>query len=171
MKLGLAPATKSIRILALEDHPYRLRDDVQIQAQRPIAQVVEVVINARLHLRERLGLPAVAVHLGPAGDSRLDLVPLHVAPDQLAVHLVVRHGVRPGSDDAHAALQDIDELRQLVERGPAYAGSQPPHARAAPAALPAGYAVLGDGHGAELVEDDCVAVEAVAAVPENRRPG
>src|SRR5437879_4678808 len=74
----------SIGVLALENDPYRFRDDVQVQAQRPVAQVVQVVIDARLHLFQRLGFAALAVDLGPAGDSRLDLVPLHVSLDQLA---------------------------------------------------------------------------------------
>ncbi len=49
----------------------------------------------------------------------LHLVPDHVAVDQLAVQLVVRHRVRPRPDHAHAPLQHVDELRQLVERGAA----------------------------------------------------
>ena len=83
----------------------------------------------------------------------------------------MRHGVRPGSDDAHAALHDIDELRQLVERGPAHECPEPGHALVGLAALPDGVTVFGDGHGAELVDDDFFAVEAVAALPEDRRPG
>ena len=59
--------------------------------------------------------PRITVHLGPAGDAGLDLVADHVALDQRPVQLVVRDGVRPRPDDAHAALQHVDELRQLIQ--------------------------------------------------------
>ena len=72
-----------------------------------------------LHLLDRLGLAAQAVDLRQAGDAGAHLVADHVAVDQLAVHLVVRDGVRARADDAHAPLQHVDELRQLVERGAA----------------------------------------------------
>ena len=71
------------------------------------------------HLVEGVGFAAQAVDLRPAGDARLDLVAQHVALDQLAVLLVVGDGVRARPDDAHAALQHVDELRQFVQRGAA----------------------------------------------------
>jgi hypothetical protein len=71
----------------------------------------------------------MAVHLGPAGDARLDLVPDHVGLDDLPVLLVVRDRVRARPDDAHAALQDVEELRQLVERVAAQEGAEGRHPR------------------------------------------
>ena len=78
-------------------------------------QVVEVIPDPRLHLRQVLGLAAAAADLRQSGDARQDLVAHHVALDQLAVHLVVRHRVRARPHQAHAALQHIDQLRQLVQ--------------------------------------------------------
>jgi hypothetical protein len=98
-------------------------------------------------------------------------VPQHVSLDQLAVHLVVRHCVRPGADDAHPALQHVDELRQLVERGPAHESAQRRDARVTLGALRDLGAVFRDLHGAELVDHDFVAIEAVAALLEDRRAG
>ena len=57
---------------------------------------------------------AQAVDLGPAGDAGFDLVAQHVAFDEFAVLLVVGNGVRARANDAHAALQYIDKLRQFV---------------------------------------------------------
>src|SRR5678810_591738 len=84
-------------------------DDAQIETDRPVAQVLEVVLDPGAHLLDRVGLAAVSVHLGPAGDAGLDLV---------------RDRVRPRADDAHAALQDVEELRQLVERVAAQEGAE-----------------------------------------------
>src|SRR6185503_3291190 len=85
----------SIRILVLSEHHHHgLQDDLQVEQQRPAAQVGEVVVDARLHLVDRVGLAAQAVHLGEAGNAGLHLVADHVAADQLAVHLVVRDRVR-----------------------------------------------------------------------------
>src|ERR1700741_5162354 len=97
--LSTAPCTRStavlLCVLALEDDPGGLRDDAEVQAQRPVAQIVEVVVDARLHSLDRLRLAAQAVDLRPAGEPRAHLVALHVALDELAVELVVRDRVRP----------------------------------------------------------------------------
>src|SRR6185312_15635434 len=92
-----------------------LADDVQIEPQRPVAQIIEIMIDARLHLVQGSRLSAVAVDLRPTRNSRLYLVPDHVAFYKIAIYLVVRYCMRPGTDNAHAPLQSIDELRQFVE--------------------------------------------------------
>ena len=73
---------------------------MQVEPQRPVAQVIEIMVDSRLHLVERAGLAAVAVDLGPAGDSGLDLVSNHITFYQIAVDFIVRHGMRPGAHDA-----------------------------------------------------------------------
>ena len=89
---------------------------MQIEPQRPVAQVVEIMIDTRLHLVEGSGFAAIPVDLGPAGNTGFDLVADHVAFDQIAIDFIVRHGMRAGADNAHAPLQDIDELGQLIHR-------------------------------------------------------
>ena len=78
-------------------------------------------------------------------------------------------GSRP--DDAHPALQHIDELGQFVERGAPQEGAE----RRDPAVVGGRLAdlvtILGDRHAAEFVDDDFLPVEAVAALPENHRAG
>src|SRR5574340_1136333 len=98
-----------------ENDQYGFQDDMQIEAQRPVAQVIEIVVDARLHLVQGAGLAAIAVDLGPAGDAGLDLVADHIAFYQVAIDFIVRHGMGPGADDTHAALQHIDELGQFIE--------------------------------------------------------
>src|SRR5947207_13930742 len=112
---GRAPSP-SKGILFSEQDKDRLDHYLQIELQRPISQVMEIMLDASLHLVERVGLPAQTVDLRQPGDARSDFMPNHVALDQPAVHLVVRHRVGTRADDAHAALQHVEKLRQLVER-------------------------------------------------------
>ena len=144
---------------------------MQVQAQGPVAQVVEVVVDARLHLVQGAGLAAVAVDLCPAGDAGLDLVSDHVALDQVAVDLVVRHRMGARPHDAHAPLQHIDELGQLVQGILAQEGADAGDAVIAPLRLPDLFAVLAHAHGAELVHQDFFAIQSVAALLEYDRPG
>src|SRR3954471_18682335 len=58
-----------------ENQPYPLQNDVQIQPQRPVAQVVEIAADPPFHLFQGMSLAPETVDLGPAGDARLDLVP------------------------------------------------------------------------------------------------
>src|SRR6185436_13504518 len=68
-----------IGILALPYDEDRPPDDREVELERPVPQVIEVVFDARLHLVEGFGLAAQPVHLRPAGDARPHLVPHHVA--------------------------------------------------------------------------------------------
>src|SRR5581483_1937781 len=162
---------RSVGILLLQHHDDGLQDDLQVEHQRPVAQVREVVFDPRLHLLHRLGLAAEAVHLRVTGDARAHLVADHVAADQLPIELVVRHGVGPRADNAHAPLQYIDELRQLVERGPAQEPAEGRDARIVLGGLAHDVAVLGHRHGAELVDHDLAAIDTVAALLEEDRAG
>jgi hypothetical protein len=148
-------------------HPALHTDDHEVQGQAPVAHVVEVVLYTGGHLLHGFGLAPVAVDLGPAGDAGLDLVAQHVAGDELAVELVVGDGVGAGADDAHAALEDVDELRQFVQGGLAQEGADGGEAAVALPGLGDVVAVLAHGHGAELVDDDFLALQTVAALAED----
>lgn len=161
----------SVRVLIAPDYGQRLADDHQIEHQRPVAYVVDVVLDAGTHLVEGFGFAAQAVDLGPAGDAGFDLVPQHVALDEFAVLLVVRDRMGTRADDAHAALQDVDELGQLVERGFADERAERGNAAIATARLPDAVAVLANPHGAEFVDHDFLPVEPVATLLENDRAG
>src|SRR5438477_13209625 len=100
---GRAPSP-SKGILFSEQDKDRLDHYLQIELQRPISQVMEIMLDASLHLVERIGLPAQTVDLRQPGDARSDFMPNHVALDQPAVHLVVRHRVGSRGEAAHAGL-------------------------------------------------------------------
>ena len=144
---------------------------MQVEPQRPVAQVIEIVVDARLHLVEGAGLAAIAVDLGPAGDAGLDLVANHIAFYQVAVDFIVRHGMRAGADDAHASLQDIDELGQFIERILAQEGADAGDAGIALVRLADRLAIFAHPHRAEFIDQDFFAIEAVAALLENDGAG
>src|SRR2546429_2533958 len=100
-----------------------------------------------------------------------DFVPDHVALDEPAIHLTMGHRVRARTDHAHSPLQHVDELRQLVEGVAAQEGAEAGHALIVARRLPDDFAVLRDPHRTELVDLDLPAIEAVAALPEQHRPG
>src|SRR5437764_534324 len=63
---------------------------------------------------------AAAVDLRPAGDAGLDLVAREVAVDHVVIEPVGGlglQGVWTRADQRQLALEDIEELRQLVEAG------------------------------------------------------
>src|SRR3546814_9054690 len=65
-----------------------------------------------------LGRAAIAADLREAGQARLDRMAVPIAIVDIPEQRIFRprpHGVRAGADDAHAAGQDIEELRNLVE--------------------------------------------------------
>src|SRR5690606_26787340 len=68
-----------VRLRILEHQPDRAPDDVQVEAQRPLAQVLQVVADASLHVLELRRLASRPVDLGPAGAARPDPVAAHVA--------------------------------------------------------------------------------------------
>src|SRR6186713_3058153 len=85
--------------------------DLEIERDRPVLDVVEVVLDALL---ER-GVAAPAVDLRPAGDAGLDLVAQHVLRDAVLELLDEEGALGPRPDDRHVALEHVPELRQLVE--------------------------------------------------------
>src|SRR5205085_6713254 len=65
------------------------------------------------------GLAPQAVHLLPARYPRLDAVAVAVADDVLPEELDELGSLRARAHEAHLAAQDVQQLRQLVERGAA----------------------------------------------------
>ncbi len=85
----------------------------------------------------------------------------------------MRHRVRPWPHQAHVAQHDVDELRQLVERGLAQEGAERGDAGVVPAGVgdeALAFAVAEVGvHGAELEDAELLAVEADAGLAEEDR--
>src|SRR4029453_16974156 len=73
-------AARSEGVVALQDMPKRQHQDAQVEPQRPVVDVVEVVLYPLLEI----AVPTQVVDLRPTGDSCLDQMLLHVAGDLLA---------------------------------------------------------------------------------------
>src|ERR1700733_6441737 len=114
--VGRIAGAGSVGLVITEYFYHRQHQDFQVQGRGPASQVVQIMSDPGLHLFQLRGLAACAIDLGQAGDAGPHLVADHVALDELAVLLVMGHGVRPRSEQTHAALQHVDELRQFVER-------------------------------------------------------
>ena len=143
---------------------------MNVKANRPVAQIVKIVVDTVLHFVQRNGLATVAVDLCPTGYAGADFVAHHITFDEFAVKLVVGHRVGTRTNDAHAPLQHVDELGQLVDRGTAHEGSQGGYTSVPFLGLTDLATVLGNRHGAEFVDHDLCAVQAITALLEYDRP-
>ena len=104
-----------------QHEPRRLGDDLEVEPQRAVGDVLEVV-------RELLGPRHLArqAQLGEAGDPGRHDQALPVGGDLRRELLEEQRPDRARADDAHLAAQHVPELRQLVELGGA---QDPPDAR------------------------------------------
>ena len=98
---------------------------------------------------------------------------LHVARDELAIVLIVVHGVGARPHQAHGAIKHIEQLGELIERPAAQDAAQGSHAGIIAAGLlqPGGGPVLGDSHGTELEHAERTPIQPVAGLGEEHRPG
>src|SRR6266853_2670444 len=100
-----------ISIAAAKDVPDSQGEDTQIEPQRPVVDVVQIV----LYPLAQVAAAAQIVDLCPTRDPRLHHVLLHVAWNLLP-ELGDEFGtLRPWTDQRHVAVQDIEKLRKLVE--------------------------------------------------------
>src|SRR5665213_2091161 len=92
-----------------QDHANRLHQDDEIEQKRMILHVIEIIRQFLPRVLKRSAIRMV--DLGPAGDARLDRVPLAVERD-LRGELFDEIGpLGPRSDEAHIAPQHIEKLR------------------------------------------------------------
>src|SRR5947207_3065899 len=109
-----APVMTTRRLVGMlveEAFDDRQPDDLQVETDRPVLDVIEVVLDALVERR----VAAPAVHLRPAGHARLHFVPQHVLRNAVLRLLDELRALGTRSDDRHVAAQDVPELRQLVE--------------------------------------------------------
>ena len=85
----------------------RAHDDDEVEHQRPGADIDQVVVDPLPHAVEVRCLAAAAVDLRPARDPGLDDMPLRIVRQRAGVLQMMRDGVRPRSDQRHAAEQDL----------------------------------------------------------------
>src|SRR5688572_26406212 len=101
----------SVRMLVEKAPEKRQPHDLQIEADRPVLDVIEVVLDTLLERR----VAAPPVDLRPAGESGLHLVAKHVLRNLVLELLDEMGSLRPRPDNGHVAAQHVPELRQLVE--------------------------------------------------------
>src|SRR5664279_5578281 len=95
---------RSMRVAAGQDVPKGPAEDAQVEHQRPVVDVVEVIF----YTAGEVAVAAQVVDLGPAGDAGLDQVFLHVARDLAPELLDEFRTLGTGSDQRHVALQDVE---------------------------------------------------------------
>src|SRR5690606_39442133 len=93
---------------------------------------MQVMLDPLLDLLDGFRLAAPAVDLRPAGDAGLHAMTPEIVADRVLVEQAAGFrrrcmGARP--DDGHVSGQHVEELRQLVEAGPAQEGAQPRYPR------------------------------------------
>src|SRR5436190_15718257 len=144
-----------VRVLVTQSMNHRHEQDLHVQHQRPVLDVVEVVLDAHADR----GVAAPAVHLRPAGHAGAHFVAQHVLRELGAELLDELRALRPRPDHAHVAEEHVEELRQLVERPGA---DQAAHSGApgivALRPLRAGLVLRADAHRAELEDVERLAV-------------
>src|SRR5688500_9096375 len=108
------PAT-SVGVLVEEALHERQPHDLEVEHDRPVLDVVEVVLDALLDR----GVAAPAIDLRPAGQPGLDLVAQHVLRHALLELLDEERALGPRADQRHVAAEDVPELRDLAQVGAA----------------------------------------------------
>src|SRR5437899_7454514 len=112
-------STNLVRVAVSQPVPQRHPENLDVERERPVLDVVEVVLDP---LRDA-GVSAPAVDLRPPGHARAHPVAQHVLRKLL---LELPHELRPFGprpDERHLPLDDVDELRELVQ---APAPQEPP---------------------------------------------
>ena len=102
-------------------------DDLDIKPQRPVINVIQVVVDALAHLLDILSRPPKTVDLRPTRNTGSDSMPLHVGVNLLPIVLIVFNGVRARSNNRHITKQHIEKLRHFVEAIAAQEGTDPGH--------------------------------------------
>src|SRR5512139_3031860 len=109
---GRSRASRMARLIGMlvdEAVPEGHEEDLEVEGERPVLDVEDVVLDALLDR----GVAAPAVDLRPAGEAALDLVAQHVARDALAELVDEDRPLRARPDEAHLPAEDVDQLRQL----------------------------------------------------------
>src|SRR5262249_7391115 len=83
-------ATASMGIVIGPRREHGADHDLEIEPERPVIDVVQVVRDAAAHLVVGVGLAAQPVNLRPAGDAGLDVVAAGIDRDSLLELAIVR---------------------------------------------------------------------------------
>ena len=126
---------------------------LEVESPGAVAEIVEVVFEAPEHLLHRVGVAVVERGVGCRAGSYLVEVGVTVVVFKYLVDIEFALGTR--SDERHVALEDVVELRYLIEMVGAQEAADSGEARVIVAAAVAQLRphLLGvEAHGAELVD-------------------
>src|SRR5205823_2358689 len=137
-----------------QDHRLqRLHDDDEIERNRKILDVVEIVLE--LFNRVFDACPIRVADLRPAGHARLDYVTLAVERDALRQLAHELGAFRSRSDETHFPDEHIPQLRHFVEARPPEKSTNRGHARVVRGTpYGTGRRFRVDAHRAELVHHE-----------------
>src|SRR5215831_7223280 len=111
-KMGRGTFVSALMSVATRhDVPQSQGEDAQIEPQRPILDVIEII----LYPLAKIAAATQIVHLRPSGDACLDHVLLHVPGDLLSEAGHEFRPFRPWSHQRHLAGEDVEQLRELVD--------------------------------------------------------
>lgn len=139
------------RVAVAEDNAGSGEQDLDVIDPCNVGRVFDVAGHARGHRLYPLGGAPQAADLGKACDPWSHCEASRIAGYKRDECRVMSSSVWPWPDDGHRPIQDIDELRQLVEARAAQYSTHRSHAAVVMDGLSEGDAVFGDGHGAKLV--------------------
>ncbi len=153
---------------------HRPGDDLHIELQRPVLDVVEIVVDARDCGRAVGGAAAATVDLRQSGNARAHHVTLEIVGDQVLIRDAARQHawhVRPRPNQRHVALHHIDQLGEFIEARLPQQAADTGHARIVGRGLRDARCVVEMRvHGPELVDPEQPVSLAVARLPEEDRP-
>src|SRR5438067_422508 len=107
----LPPARRSESVAGLEDMPQGQREYAQVEPDRPVLDVIQVV----LYSLTEVAVASQVVDLRPAGDAGLHEMFLHVPGKAIAKLGDKIRSLGPRAHQRHVAVEHVEELRQFVQ--------------------------------------------------------
>ena len=107
----------------------------EVEPQRPVLDIIEIMLHAGAHLLETVGLAPEPADLRPAGDTGLDAMATEIAVKYACVFSIMGEGVGAWPDQGHLAPNHVEQLWELVEAGAPKRGADGRDARVAAARL------------------------------------
>ena len=110
-----------VRVFLADQHANSAQQYPDVQADGPVLDVVEVVLDALYYFFAGIGLAPPTVNLSPTRKTWLDPIPHEIVGYDVRVKFpsgLSLGCVRPWPDQRHITNQNVNELWKFVEAGP-----------------------------------------------------